>query len=289
MITFPLELGKVKPGPGFKWMGHTMRVDGLPDGMHTGGVYLSPDETQVWKPLDALPCPNADYRAPTDEAECLYQMSGTPGFLNNQQWQVVELNDRRWLVMPRLRFWAQDQGVLKPPTLEHLLLIERAVLALNAAGWEYNDSPQLAYTPAGEPVLMDFSIAHKPDKWRKGWHGDQYRMNRWWEAMEHPEIAALRSRGMEVLHHVHAPYLFNPARNSEPRWLDGSTCHVHQDPHSGNWFQYVYACTYYPDNLPPWMLCVGADPDLEPFVDTWVCSRMELDNPDLTYAWHRWP
>jgi len=67
------------------------------EAIHTGG-YLSLDGMEVWKPLDAKPYANADYRVETREADVLHLMAGQPGFPRN--WRVEESNQRRWLVRP---------------------------------------------------------------------------------------------------------------------------------------------------------------------------------------------
>jgi hypothetical protein len=64
--TLPLSIRDVAPGPDFTRLTGT-RPDGLPDGVHTGGAWLSPDGREVWKPLDARPYANADGHIPASE------------------------------------------------------------------------------------------------------------------------------------------------------------------------------------------------------------------------------
>ena len=54
-ITYPLSLGDVTPGDGFTRMEMPLTPKGYPEGIHTGGPFLSPDELTVWKPLDCRP------------------------------------------------------------------------------------------------------------------------------------------------------------------------------------------------------------------------------------------
>lgn len=289
---YPLSHGKIPPGEGFKWMGTSTRPDGLKDGVHTGGCWLTADEQCVWKPLDCLPYPNSDARVPTMEAAVLDAMRGEPGFL--QDWAVCKRNGRRWLIMPRLWFWPQNRDVLSPPPMEAFLLIEQCMRKLNEAGWEYNDLPQMAYSQEEGWLLVDFSAAHKPQMWRKGWHGEEWRVARWWELMEKPRVAALRTRGKSVAHLVQFPDFFG-RHDTEPLYLEAAFYKVSDEARRKH--VHVYASTNRPMSS-IWAKIdgaafLGADANLEPRVHTWVAARRELTDDEiaryeLTWAWSPW-
>lgn len=285
----------VSPGEGFKHFGTTVRADGRPDGFHTGGVWLTPDETEVYKPLTAWPCANATKRYPTDEAKCLSEMSGQPGFLPPDAWRIVLSASKLWLVMPRIRFWPQDMDILPHPSLEDFLAVEEAVKTLNAAGWEYNDPPQLAYYE-GKPVLMDFSNAHKPSKWIHRHHGDGWRMAMWWERCTGREnIAQLRRRGFHVHHAVQLPEFCS--KQEEPYDVRAAFGQRHSNEDLGAW-KYIYAATEWdiPEDLsiPPDTKWLKADGAKFPTVYAWVVSLRpltpkEIKQYQLTMAWTPWP
>jgi len=85
MKALPIEIRNVPPGPGFTRLDGKTNGD-LPEGVHTGGVWVSPDGAEYWKPLDGRPWVNADYHVPTREAECLEMMAREPAFPRN--WRV---------------------------------------------------------------------------------------------------------------------------------------------------------------------------------------------------------
>ena len=281
----------VNPDKGFKHMGTTVRADGRPDGFHTGGVWLTPDETKVYKPLTAWPCANATERYPTDEAECLAVMSGKPGFLPRDAWHIELLRDQWWLVMPRLLFWPQNIDVMLHPTMEHLLLIESAVRAMNAAGWLYNDSPQLAYYQ-GTPVLMDFSNAHRPTTWDQGYN-DEFRMARWWQDMGHEDISLLRRRGKHIRHAVRLPEFCDP---KEEPFIPHDLANV-PSREDRSTYEHIYASQYRPMTA-AWgpregIVYLNADEQKEPRVYTWLACDHELpadlvNSLGLTMAWVPW-
>lgn len=293
MITYPLSHKDITPGNGFKRMGTSTRPDGLPDGVHTGGCWLSPDGTEVWKPLDCKPFVNATERIPTDEDKCLAEMDGKPGFLKRDKWHIETANARKWLVLPRMYFWPQDRDVLLHPLTEDFLVVERALMALNAAGWEYNDLPQLAYHD-GDPYLVDFSAAHKPVKWQHGWHGDGYRMSRWWELMERPDIAELRQRGGHIHHAIQCPEFCDKAE--EPFDVLDRMYPLEQEERRQ--YAHIYASIRRPMSS-IWAGIEGvkyltSNSNKRPFILTWAVSNHLLDEKtiqqyELTWAWSPWP
>lgn len=291
-MTYPLSLDQVSPGNGFKWAGSSIRPDGLPDGVHTDGGYFSPDEQEFYKPLDAKPCPNAEYRIPTDEDECLAAMRGVAGFL--QEWHVEERNGRRWLVMPRLWFWPQESDVVLPPSMDELMTVENALREMNRRGWEYNDLPQLAFTEDRRPFLVDFSIAHHPDKWRNDWHSDEMNCNRWW-ALVNKTTSQLRQRGRHVYHAVQLPDL-QAKDDPEPKRVMDVFYDVEEPERREH--VHVYASRNRPMSAIwakiPDAKFLDADRSQEPRVHTWVVSKEPLNDDtqyryELTKAWSPWP
>jgi len=266
------------------------RPDGLKDGVHTGGVWISPDGSEVWKPLDCRPHPGATERYPTQEAECLAEMVGKPGFPDN--WRVVEQNGRRWLVRARCYLWPQDREWLIDPPYE---LVENAIFVLNEAGWEYNDLPQLAYDPSvGEWFLMDCSAAWKPEKWQKNWHGDRDRVNRWYELMGQEWTADLRRRGYHVYHAVQLPAFQDVSK--EPYDVEDALYPLGEDERRQ--YVYVYASCNRPISY-LWARIDGvkylrADTNKSGHVWTWVVADHLLDAEtihkyELSFAYRPWP
>ncbi len=157
-VRLPLALGEVSPGVGFTRM-HMPRYWGFPEGIHSGGPFLSPTRTHVWKPLDVLPYPNAPHRVPTKEEDALILMANAPGFPRN--WEAVEQNGRRWLVRKLCYLIPEDV----PPdmlTREHMQTVEAAQRGINAKGWEIGDKGfRVALdTDTYEPFILDLSSAH---------------------------------------------------------------------------------------------------------------------------------
>lgn len=283
----------VSPGEGFKHFGTTVRADGRPDRFHTGGVWLTPDEKTVYKPLTAWPCANATRRVPTAEAECLAEMSGKPGFLPPDTWHTEECNGERWLVMPRIYFWPQDMDVLQHPSLEDLLAIEEAVKTMNAAGWEYNDPPQLAYYQ-GKPVLMDFSNSHKPTQWKRGYHGDGWRTMRWFKDMRREDIVNLRRRGNHIRRTVQLPEFCS--KLDEP--YDVLLVFHDMEEEKRRQHEYIYASTEWDVDpslpAPPNTKLLLANGAKTPTVYAWIVSTrsltdLEVEQHKLTVAWTPWP
>lgn len=291
MTTYPLSHGDISPGPEFTKMPATVRADGLPDGVHTGGCWKSTNPSMVWKPLDCRPYPNATERSPTLEAQCLAEMSYTPGFLPKGEWRIEERDGRRWLVLPKMWFWPQDRDLLLTPTMYDLLTIEHAMMALNKAGWMYNDAPQLAYHK-NVPVLVDFSAAAKPKKWTHG-HNDEFRMDRWWKDMGRPDISELRARGRHVRHAIRCPDFCDKA--AEPFDVVDRFDAFKVSADDRQEYQHIYASLNRPMSALwariPGTVFLQAAPQQK--VWTWVASNHPLDTEiirryELTYAWSPW-
>jgi len=139
MSTLPLSTRDIPPHQDAVKLESSVRPDGLPDGVHTGGVWEWQGE--IWKPLDGRPYMNADCVVPTREAEFLEAMADLPSFPKN--WRVQEANGRRWLVRPPVI-------VLEPKHYVHLdkgivLRVEQDIMEANRRGWEINDALLLAF------------------------------------------------------------------------------------------------------------------------------------------------
>lgn len=291
MGALSLELGNRSPGSGFTRLKPSMRLDGLQDGIHTGGVWASPDGC-VWKPLDCLPWPNATARYPTLEAECYEDMAGMPGFPRN--WHIERQNGRRWIVRPFCHLWPQERDLLFNPPRD---LIEHAIFALNKAGWEYSDPPQLAYDPIHYVwFLMDCSAAHKPKTWVQGWHGDRDRVIQWYNQTGQTITADLRRRGRRVHHAVQLPSFQDTSK--EPYSVQDALHPLTEAERQT--YVYVYASCNRPMSY-VWadMRTVGirylnADTSKPGHVHTWVVANHALDEDtirryELTFAYKPWP
>jgi len=169
---------------------------GLPEGVHTGGPWLSPDGKDVWKPLDAKPYANAECLYPTQEAQCLKEMVGKPGFPEN--WHVRPANGRFWLVRPKCWLIPQDYGI-ENMDLDRIMEIEQGSRALNKAGWELNDTIQAAIDPDSNLLILDLSAAHKVKNPSMPGYCDEFdRVVRWYEQLGLNRMAELRRAGRKV-------------------------------------------------------------------------------------------
>lgn len=288
---YPLELGDISPGTDFTRMEPGKRADGLPDGLHTGGTWLSPDN-EVWKPLDAKPYPNAERRRETDEARCLSEMTGAPGHPDN--WRVEECNGRQWLVRPFCYLWPQNRDKLIKPKLHVFLMVEQAIFEMNARGWEYSDLPQLAYDPnRHEWFLLDHSAAFKPETWQHNYYGDREQVLRWFDLMGLEHIAELRRRGHHVHHAIQLPDFNDPAQ--EPYNVLDAFYPAGEDRRRQHVYLYISALR----PLGSWCKINGSkflrgDLSKTPHVHTWVASahlldQEVLDSYELTFAYRPWP
>lgn len=148
----PVELANVSPGPGFSRMP-------IPDheGLHTGGPFLSPDCSEVWKPLDTVVNQFEEERVTSQEHLVLNHMQGQPGFPAN--WRICFQASRLWLVRPRCKVFGQDipTDQITRAQVNH---VRKAIVALNAEHWEIGDSITVAIdSQTGEPFILDLSSA----------------------------------------------------------------------------------------------------------------------------------
>lgn len=167
-ITYPLELNEVAPGEGATRLPPATRWDGLPEGVHTGGAWEY--QGKVWKPLDARPYPNCEVRVKTMEAEFLQAMAdaGVPYFPKN--WEVVESNERWWLVREKATVF--DDYSYRNMDTEKYLELEQTIRIVNHLGWTLGDTIVLAWDMQSyEPFILDCSSAWKvssydSEEWR---------------------------------------------------------------------------------------------------------------------------
>ena len=155
-MKLPLETRNIKPHKDAEKLGNGYRADGLPDGVHTGGVYRLNDE--IWKPLDGRPYMNADFVCPTLEAEFLEAMSDLPSFPKN--WRVEIANGRKWLV--RKEAIVLDEKDYRDLAKDIILQIEQDVMECNRRGWEVNDAFQIAFDKESyQYFILDCSSAQR--------------------------------------------------------------------------------------------------------------------------------
>lgn len=199
MDTLPLAIRDIPPAPDFiRFTG--WRVDGYPDGVHTGGVWISPCGSEYWKPLDGKPHPNADYHLPTWEAEVLELMAEHPAFPRN--WRIEESGcviaegqtyTRRWIVRGKARVLPWDLSVRSMP-LRQVLEIEQGLRLLNTRRWSINDFLSVAVDLENRAFILDLSCAcpdERPD--------EEWRFLEWARTVGLEELARFRRRGRHVL------------------------------------------------------------------------------------------
>lgn len=170
--TFPLSLVDVPPGEGAtRFTG--VRLDGSPDGVHTGGVWFMGEE--AWKPTDCLPNPGCDYRVLTGELEALTALAGQPLFPKN--WEYRERNGRGWIVRPISYVFGQSD-LVKLDT-EQLAEVKAGLQNANRLGWEVGDDIAIALDPNDYSLfVVDMSAATKctvSDGWTAGAANDETR------------------------------------------------------------------------------------------------------------------
>ncbi len=196
-IKLPLSLGEVSPGDDFTRMQMPVYW-GLAEGIHSGGPFLDPTGTHVWKPLDALPSPVATFRVYTHEVEALTLMDGAPGFPRN--WRVEEANGRQFLVR-KLAYPVPEVYEASMLNHEQVLAVEAAQRAINANGWEIGDRVLRIAIDADsyEPFILDLSSAHFMGK---NWHGadEHLKFEMWAEAVAgDTELVKLRRNARKVV------------------------------------------------------------------------------------------
>ena len=175
------------------------RPDGLPDGIHTGGAWLTP-EGEVWKALDGRPYANCEYHYPTKEAEFLEAFKGRPLFPKN--WRIETANGRRWIVRKKAYIYEQDKRLqYSNLKLNEVLEVEQSIRYVNQQGWEINDPILLALDlDTYDIFLFDLSSAHK----LKDAHmaNEEWRITQFFELCGYDKLKEFRTRSATVLHEL---------------------------------------------------------------------------------------
>lgn len=195
--TYPLSLGDITPGEGFTRMAMPLTPKGYPEGIHTGGPFLSPDGLTVWKPLDCRPYQNCECRVPTNEAVVLELMSGQPCF--PRHWQTITQNGRQWLIRPRVKVYGQDLPI-EALDRTQILTIEQAVRTLNESHWQVSDDLVIAQDTDGQPFILDLSNAQFMGTGTAWPADDTDRVIELMERAEHYELVTHRKLGRSVYH-----------------------------------------------------------------------------------------
>jgi hypothetical protein len=266
-LSFALALHDVSPGEGFA------RIPLPPlEGVHTGGPFVSPDGVELWKPLDALPYPNAPRRIPTWEDEALALMAGYPCFPCN--WRVEVSRGRRWLVRKVARV-IHEVTLGSALTREQVLQVEQALRAFNARYWEIGDHLTVAIDPdTGEPFVLDLSNAHPMGSPTSSsvYKADDGRHFEEWVAgvTAHGDLVRLRRAARMVV--------------SQARWALGPYGRTHR---------WVYSTRLAPQDVLlsggtiPSVVYVSAQTDAEG-VRTWVVVPARLDDALRTRSQLEW-
>lgn len=189
------EFAALTPGPGFVKL--TPRpYRNLPEGIHTGGPWLSPDGQTVWKLAYGGCWVNSAIEiGPTDEAACMRACAGEPGFLPARAWYTTwGENGWPWIVKPFMRVVEEGEKIERKTALT----IERGIRALNELGWVLNDTLRIAFFE-GKPAILDLSTArpwNKPALW--GYYNDQSYVNSMFRRHGQDRLADLREAASSI-------------------------------------------------------------------------------------------
>jgi len=227
----PLSIRDVAPGPGFSRLTGT-RLDGLPDGIHTGGAWLSSDGREVWKPMDCRPFANAECHVPTEEYAALEMMAGQPAFPRN--WRVEERNGRRFLVRARALLVPGDEISPSALQIEDLETVEAGLRALNSRYWALGDVVSVAFDVECGPFILDLSNVHRELPPMPA--DDEWRFLDWLKRLGFDRLARLREDACHACHAVHTIEV-QLGRNTDG-WPGPEWTHVYASlsrPISGMW------------------------------------------------------
>ena len=194
MEMLPLSTRNIKPHKDADKLGNGYRADGLPDGIHTGGVYRYNGE--IWKPLDGRPYANADFVCPTLEDKFLEVVADLQTFPKN--WRVENANGRRWLVRPECIVLTEKD--LHNLDKDILLQIEQDVMEANRRGWEVNDAFQIAFDKTTYLYfILDCSSAQQMTG-QGAYAADEFdRIIRFFKLCGYDQLAQLRQNAKHLL------------------------------------------------------------------------------------------
>lgn len=192
------DFAAISPGEGFTKL-CPPPYRNLPEGRHTGGPWLSPDGSEVWKLAHGGRWINNMLEVtPTAEAACMQACAGEPGFLPLGAWRTGHTGGWKdgwdWIIKPRMV--VVEEGV--KVSRQTAITMERAVRAMNELGWVMQDNVRVA-TYQGKPILLDLSTARfwaQPSNW--SFYDDQSYVNRFFRWHGHDRLAALREAAQSI-------------------------------------------------------------------------------------------
>lgn len=285
--TFPLWIRDEKPD-GRNWQRLTgERIDGLPDGFHTGGAWLDPESDLVYKPLDGRPYANSEIHTATDELEANCAMAAITGQRNwwtetTSHTRDDETIERRWLVRKRAFVLGQGDWKVRDIKLEQVLQVEQTIRAFNEAWWEIGDDISVAFDlQSYEVFILDLSTAF----YRPGATGcyipdDWWRVQKWLGQLGFENLLNLRKYGKRVAPLPCGDKFLNRGTLGEVEWPGREWVHVYASrnrPMSAVWARIDKAHYVQSDYR-------------ETGVHTWVVTPEPLDDDtlykfELTWAW----
>lgn len=212
------EFESVCPGEGFVKM-CPRSYEGMPEGVHTGGPWLSPDGKTVWKLAMGGGWVNSKIQIePTDEAKCMAACDGEPGFLPRRAWEFCWSNGWQWIVKPRMTVIEEGERM----TRQTAMTIEKAVRAMNELGWVLNDTLRVGIFEHN-PVILDLSTArfwNKPSLWK--FYDDQIYVNKMLRLHGQKRMADLREAAGSIW--FDTPLLERAGASAGLGWVYATDC-----------------------------------------------------------------
>lgn len=211
MTEFPIAFYGHRPHPLAVHIGGT-RLDGVPDGIHTGGAWLMPSG-EVWKPLFARPHPTARALYATHELQALQALAeaGVPLFPANWREERIEVDGYTlpYLVRPKCRVYGSTAPIGDITTAD-LLRVEQAVLHANRLEWEIGDAISLALDPDQGLFILDLSCAQRMTGVGAFAADDRWRVERLFRDLGRDDLTELRRLACERLAYARLYHESNP-------------------------------------------------------------------------------